>query len=176
MWLIKPTSYNRGRGIRIFNDIETLVGYLKDFSDGVEESKILSKESIQKDEVIDEPITQEESMTTLPSTLLQESEITEEKSCVLDKRGKKRRSRKRFRKKFQKKLKTKEEGKSLERKSVITKRKKFVSRFKFTTFILQKYLEKPLLINKRKFDIRVWALLTQEMKFYFFRHYLSLHI
>lgn len=57
MWLIKPTSYNRGRGIRIFNDIETLVGYLKDFSDGVEESKILSKESIQKDEVIDEPIT-----------------------------------------------------------------------------------------------------------------------
>ena len=45
MWLIKPTSYNRGRGIRIFNDVETLMGYIKDFSEGVEESKILSKES-----------------------------------------------------------------------------------------------------------------------------------
>jgi len=45
MWLIKPTSYNRGRGIRIFNDVETLMGYLKDFCEGVEESKILSKES-----------------------------------------------------------------------------------------------------------------------------------
>ena len=27
-WLIKPTGYNRGRGIRYFNEIETLVGYL----------------------------------------------------------------------------------------------------------------------------------------------------
>ena len=43
LWLIKPTSYNRGRGIRIFKDIKTLIGYLKDFSDGVEENKILSK-------------------------------------------------------------------------------------------------------------------------------------
>jgi len=51
LWLIKPTSYNRGRGIRIFNDIETLISYLKDFSDGVEENKILSKQSQQTEKL-----------------------------------------------------------------------------------------------------------------------------
>jgi len=29
------------------------------------------------------------------------------------------------------------------------------------SFIIQKYLEKPLLIEDRKFDIRVWAMITQ---------------
>ncbi len=36
-------------------------------------------------------------------------------------------------------------------------------------FIAQKYIESPLLINQRKFDIRVWSLITQTMDFYFFK-------
>ena len=40
---------------------------------------------------------------------------------------------------------------------------------KSKTFVIQKYIEKPLLIHDRKFDIRVWVLVTQEMKIYFFK-------
>ncbi|KAL4443142.1 hypothetical protein ABPG74_002209 [Tetrahymena malaccensis] len=40
---------------------------------------------------------------------------------------------------------------------------------KASQFVIQKYIEKPLLINKRKFDIRVWALVTQNLDVYFFR-------
>ena len=29
-------------------------------------------------------------------------------------------------------------------------------------FIIQKYIERPLLVHKRKFDIRVWVLLNQQ--------------
>jgi hypothetical protein len=36
-------------------------------------------------------------------------------------------------------------------------------------FVIQKYIERPMLLNNRKFDIRVWALLTQDMDLYFFR-------
>ena len=33
----------------------------------------------------------------------------------------------------------------------------------------QKYMEAPLLIDQRKFDIRVWVLLTQDQKLYVFK-------
>ncbi|CAI2376333.1 unnamed protein product [Moneuplotes crassus] len=38
-----------------------------------------------------------------------------------------------------------------------------------STFVIQKYIERPLLINKRKFDIRVWVLLTADLKLHFFK-------
>eukprot|EP00826_Nyctotherus_ovalis_P024513 TRINITY_DN1894_c0_g1_i4.p1 TRINITY_DN1894_c0_g1~~TRINITY_DN1894_c0_g1_i4.p1 ORF type:complete len:662 (-),score=152.89 TRINITY_DN1894_c0_g1_i4:443-2428(-) len=40
---------------------------------------------------------------------------------------------------------------------------------KARTFVIQKYVERPLLVHKRKFDIRVWVLVTHELKVYFFR-------
>lgn len=42
-------------------------------------------------------------------------------------------------------------------------------KIRHNTFIIQKYLERPLLIFKRKFDIRVWVCLTQEHDLYFFK-------
>lgn len=35
--------------------------------------------------------------------------------------------------------------------------------------MIQKYIERPLLINERKFDIRVWSLLTQNLDLYVFK-------
>ena len=40
---------------------------------------------------------------------------------------------------------------------------------KTPSFVIQKYIERPFLINKRKFDIRTWALLDQDSNVYFFK-------
>lgn len=44
-------------------------------------------------------------------------------------------------------------------------------KFKLNTcsFVIQKYVEKPFLIHDRKFDIRVWVLLTESLNIYFFK-------
>ena len=40
---------------------------------------------------------------------------------------------------------------------------------KIKRFVLQKYIESPLLVNQRKFDIRVWVLVDQDLNLYFFK-------
>ena len=44
------------------------------------------------------------------------------------------------------------------------------AKFKSHTFVIQKYIEHPLLVYERKFDIRAYALVTHDMQLYFFKY------
>jgi hypothetical protein len=42
-------------------------------------------------------------------------------------------------------------------------------KLKHNAFIIQKYIEQPLLLHKRKFDIRLWVLIDHSYNCYLFR-------
>ena len=47
-------------------------------------------------------------------------------------------------------------------------------KYRTNLMLLQKYIEKPLLYYGRKFDIRIWVLITQELDVYAFKYNLPL--
>lgn len=111
LWLLKPTHLNRGRGIHVFNDVETLHGLIRQYCIGKEENYTRGKDN--KDDV-EQDLDKDENQTAATASPMK---ITNKSSNNSNK-------------------------------------------IKHNTFIIQKYIERPLLIFKRKFDIRVWVLLN----------------
>lgn len=48
MWLLKPTFLNRGRGIHVVNDLDTLTSLIADYQEGFVE-KSLKREEVEQD-------------------------------------------------------------------------------------------------------------------------------
>lgn len=45
LWLLKPTHLNRGRGIHVFNDLETLHKLIKQYCQGREQDTLKTKKT-----------------------------------------------------------------------------------------------------------------------------------
>lgn len=118
LWLLKPTGFNRGMGIEIFNSLESLNKYLNEYVDTVEAAPVVKK-NVKPEDASDS-----------------DSSGGEENGAE----------------------KKRKKGPPMGSTKV-----------KSRTFVVQKYIESPLLVYNRKFDFRVYAMVTHEMKLYFFK-------
>jgi hypothetical protein len=117
LWILKPTGFNRGRGVSVFDTMEKLKALINFYTqdstfnkagDGSPKNINLKKKGVTEVKKIQiEPMT--------------EIDFAKEEQI------------------------------------------------KSKAFVIQKYIEKPLLIHSRKFDVRVWVLVTHEMKVFFFK-------
>ncbi|CAD8135286.1 unnamed protein product [Paramecium octaurelia] len=120
MWLLKPTFLNRGRGIQIFDNLETLVKLVSEFQEGLKEKTLNQKDESSGEEDPPKQVQSAQGTKKDPNQYIRQQPSG---PCII----------------------------------------------KSQSFVIQKYIERPALINKRKFDIRVWGLVTQELDAYFFQ-------
>ena len=140
LWLLKAMNLNRGLGIKMINSIESCEKYIRAFYQGNIFKCIKDSQNIK--EVND---TNKKVYFILPKIENNDNNKNNHLNNL---------NSSHIKIDYTKILKNSENKKGL---------------YKSNKIILQKYIEKPLLYNGRKFDMRIWVLLTQKMEIYLFK-------
>ena len=140
LWILKPTRMNRGRGVHPFEYIEQLKKMLKEYRQGVNMDPNPNPPLNNPTAMSSTvPMVSTVSISTGGTGGTTSSEYSNSSNCW-----------------------------AINRTSLFGKIN-MPCILKTSHFIVQKYIESPFLIYSRKFDIRVWALVTHELKLYFFQ-------
>lgn len=139
VWILKPSDLFGGKCIQIINNCDDIEKLLRKFFEGIEKKVILEDEAITNNSNINN--------NNNNNNINNNNENSDDEDSSSDEEDE-----------IKKKI-VKEKGKD----------GKDVLKYRTTIVLLQKYLEKPFLYYGRKFDIRMWVLITHQMKVYVFK-------
>ena len=182
LWLVKAIDLNRGRCIKISDDLKEIKNIIQNFYRGV-------KKDFDKEENVEE-IKQENKLDLLPILTNSNTNNNHNKNhnhlqglpsrshfSIYEESASKKLNNKNLKKISIKILDSNKKSSSPKniRENILNTYKQYKlycndpSTYQNSTVIIQKYIEKPLCYKGRKCDMRLWVLLTWDYNLYLFK-------
>ena len=160
MWVIKAINLNRGMCIKVVNSFEQMIKVINKFKGGVDYNnftleKIEEEQKVEK--VADKVPNQEDNCVNSDQnkTLTIENKNNSQKLVSIEETP------------IEKNENTKVDENA--KKNDEKENEKEEKVYNCTKILIQKYIENPLLYKGRKCDMRIWVLLTHQMKVFLFK-------
>ena len=151
MWVLKAVNLNRGMCIKVVNSFEQMEKVINRFKNGVDYR--FTVEEIEEEKHQENNLSEEETTNSNNNNKLSEQKEKEEvtkKEMIKSEE-----------------IKNKSQNNSDSKKGKEEEKEEKI--YNCTKILIQKYIENPLLYKGRKCDIRIWVLLTHQMKVFLFK-------
>jgi hypothetical protein len=169
LWLVKAIDLNRGRCIKISDDIKDIENIIKNFYRGVKKDfdKEEKLEEIKEENKLELPV-----LTNNNIRVNSSGNVYDNKESIIQKKLNIKKN-----KKINIKVTNPNKNQSPKnlRENILNTYKQYKlylndpNTYQNSSVIIQKYIEKPLCYRGRKCDMRVWVLLTWDFNVYLFK-------